>query len=76
MPDGHDAFVYRDAIRTALHQKMLFAHISAPQNGQLLHYAAWRTSHDSNDVIDLVLQHRKNLEVNDIDDELSERDEG
>ncbi|KAK0336994.1 hypothetical protein LTR91_015327 [Friedmanniomyces endolithicus] len=46
--------------------KMLFVHTSAPQNGQLLHYAARRTSRDSDEVIDLVLQHCKNLEVNDI----------
>lgn len=46
--------------------RMLLVHTPAPQHGQLLHYAARRTSHDSGQVIDLVLQHCKNLEVNDI----------
>lgn len=46
--------------------KRLFIHTSAPQNGQLLHYAARRTSHESDEVIDLVLQHCKKFGVNDI----------
>lgn len=46
--------------------RMLLVRTSAPQNGQLLHHAARRTSRDSGAVVDLVLQHCKQLNVNDI----------